>query len=337
MKIKNVLKQVVTDILFILLVVFVTMGESHNGAFAEEGVNPYTQTFVITSYYSPLPCQERYVTGSYEGDIRLNGHGVHGADGTDVYPGMVAAPKTYDFGTKMYIPEIGIVAVHDRGGAIVTAGEKNQNFDRLDIWMGYGDIGLKRALAWGKQTVDVTVYGVTDSVVEDVNIPGYVQEESIPNECDLPDDNAIITQDTPNNGAEVAYVFTPSVKSYSEFDAKLAADISPEFKEELDTYLTSGLGFGDDGMEVMRLQEELTRLSFYKVEKSGVYDELTVHAVYKFQQARGIVVDETDKGAGYFGPKTRTAMNKIIGARNYTKALIAQTTKGKTEEIVVMQ
>jgi len=29
--------------------------------------------FVATAYYSPLPGQSRYTTGTYAGDIRLNG------------------------------------------------------------------------------------------------------------------------------------------------------------------------------------------------------------------------------------------------------------------------
>ena len=49
-----------------------------------------------------LPGQSRYLRGSYEKDIRLNGRGVAGADGTGVYDGMLAAPKTYAFGTKIY-------------------------------------------------------------------------------------------------------------------------------------------------------------------------------------------------------------------------------------------
>ena len=53
----------------------------------------YVETFIISAYYSPVVEQMKYVTGSYEGDIYLNGGGVHGADGTPVYPGMIAAPK----------------------------------------------------------------------------------------------------------------------------------------------------------------------------------------------------------------------------------------------------
>lgn len=55
------------------------------------------RTFVVTAYYSPLPDQVRYLRGSYEADIRLNGNGTHGASGKPVYVGMLAAPKHYEF------------------------------------------------------------------------------------------------------------------------------------------------------------------------------------------------------------------------------------------------
>ena len=77
-------------------------------AFHQVAHASYQQTFIISAYYSPIPGQAKYVTGSYEGDIRLNGSGVNSADGTPVYPGMIAAPSTYAFGTKMNIPGIGI-------------------------------------------------------------------------------------------------------------------------------------------------------------------------------------------------------------------------------------
>jgi 3D (Asp-Asp-Asp) domain-containing protein len=309
-------------------------------------VFPYTQSFVISAYYSPLPCQNKYATGSYEGDIRLNGHGVHGADGTDVYPGMVAAPKTYPFGTKLYIPNIGIVAVHDRGGAILTSDERGKDFDRLDIWMGYGDEGLKRALNWGKQTVEVTVYGITDSVTEDAQLADYMAEEAIPNVCEMEEgatqEEPMLTEASVDGSATASAdneTVVPSQPKYTEYDTKLALEISDEFKQNLDNYLTASLGFGDETDQVLRLQTELERLNFYRGEKTGVYDELTVHAVYKFQQSQGIVADETDKGAGYLGPKTRASLNRIVGARNYITALVAQTTKAtqSTGDIVGMR
>ncbi|OIP80222.1 hypothetical protein COW94_03585 [Candidatus Peregrinibacteria bacterium CG22_combo_CG10-13_8_21_14_all_44_10] len=153
--------------------------ESPATAEADEITYPYTQTFTISAYYSPLPDQAYYYMGSYDAEIRMNGSGVNGADGTPVYPGMIAAPSNYEFGTKMYISGIGMVAVHDRGGAIVNAGQRNQNYDRLDVWMGYGDEGLERALNWGKRDIEVTVYGVDDTISEDTYLEGYAETERI--------------------------------------------------------------------------------------------------------------------------------------------------------------
>lgn len=142
-----------------------------------ESIESYEDIFIISAYYSPLPDQQHYVTGSYESDIYLNGNGTNGADGTPVYPGMIAAPSKYPFGTKMNIPGIGLVAVHDRGGAIVSAGERGYEYDRLDIWMGYGDKGLVRALNWGKRTVQVTVYGFAPELEEQIYLDGYSDAE----------------------------------------------------------------------------------------------------------------------------------------------------------------
>lgn len=113
----------------------------------------YSRTCITTAYYSPLPDQGFYVTGSYEADKRLNGNGTNGADGTQVYIGMLAAPKSVPFGTKVYIPGVGLGVVHDRGGAIVQKKtDEGEEIDRLDVWAGRGEEGLSRALNWGKRT-----------------------------------------------------------------------------------------------------------------------------------------------------------------------------------------
>ncbi len=126
--------------------------------------------FTITGYYSPLPNQNFYITGGYESEIRLNGQGIRGADFTPVYPGMMAGPPHYKFGTKVCVPNFGCGAIHDRGQAIVAKGERNlaQN-DRLDLWMGYGDEGLIRALAWGVQNVECEIYPENSNIAENVN------------------------------------------------------------------------------------------------------------------------------------------------------------------------
>lgn len=328
MDIKKIIKKFVFGFVFFPVAFGLVVPDAHYGAFAEESFDagdayPYTEPFVISAYYSPLPCQSRYVTGSYEGDIRLNGSGVNGADGTPVYPGMIAAPRTYSFGTKMHIPEVGIVAVHDRGGAIVTAGNRNQAYDRLDIWMGYGDKGLKRALNWGKRTVDVTVYGISDSVIEDIDLYDYSEEEAVPGECTV-SPNTLFAKSEDDFTVEKSFEVAESSDD-GDYDTKLAM-IDDQFKMESTQYMNQGLGSGSDGDSVVRLQTELKSLNFYRAEVTGVYDDLTAHAVMKFQQSQGIVSGEGTHGAGYFGPKTRGRLNEIIGSRNYTMAVVAQTT-----------
>ncbi|MBU0578208.1 peptidoglycan-binding protein [Patescibacteria group bacterium] len=110
--------------------------------------------FLVTGYYSPLPNQSFYVRGSYEADVRLNGRGTNGADGTQVYTGMLAAPRTYPFGTRISLPGLGVGEVHDRGGAILAGAD----YDRIDVWMGHGEEGLARALNWGARVVEGEIY-----------------------------------------------------------------------------------------------------------------------------------------------------------------------------------
>ncbi len=283
---------------------------------AEAGV--YEKTFTITAYYSPIPCQDRYVTGSLFGDKVLNGNGTNGADGTPVYTGMVAAPSSYAFGTKMFIPGVGTVAVHDRGGAIVTSNEDG-SYDRLDIWMGYGDPGLTRALNWGRRTLTVTVYGLDDSIAEQINLMGYTPDEAIPADCGMDDVSVDYNTLQPiggtvsNSAPEPEPVYVPEPEPVVE-----EASISNE------GLLDGNLSKGDSGVEVESLQLELLALNYYKGEIHGVYDDVTEHAVFKFQQSQYLVGDSSSIGAGVFGNKTRNQLNDIIASKNYNTFLIAQ-------------
>lgn len=110
------------------------------------------KTFIATAYYSPLPNQTKYYRWSYEADKKLNGWWIKGSDGTPVFVGMIAAPKNYAFGTKIELDGLGVVSVHDRGWAIVSSAD-GVTYDRIDIWMGYGDEGLERTLAWGRREI----------------------------------------------------------------------------------------------------------------------------------------------------------------------------------------
>jgi len=272
---------------------------------------PYLKTFIISAYYSPLPCQQHYNTGSYASDLALNGNGTNGADGTQVFPGMIAAPKSYPFGTKMDIPGIGIVAVHDRGGAIVSTDTGAFDYDRLDVWMGFGDKGLDRALSWGKRTVDVEVYGINDSIAEQVNLGDYSASESTPNDC-----SKVMT------AAKVV-------------DAVAVKKAPVQLANNSVSFLNDDLKFGDKGAKVKSLQNTLKQMNLLRVEANGSYDDLTKHAVFKFQQTQGLVLDENSEFAGVFGPKTRKEMNKLIAASNYYETRVAAATDAYEKTIAV--
>ncbi len=368
-------------------------------AIAKEAPSPpediqdyYVETFVISGYYSPLPNQEKYATGSYESDIYLNGNGTNGADGTPVYPGMIACPRYrtledgsragYEFGTKFYIPGVGLTTCRDVGGAIVLAGERGYEYDRLDIWFGYGDEGLQRALNWGKRTVDVLVYGVRPDLEDEVYFDAFLAVEDLVYSTVLSplyfkEDIYYGTESEevselvkyliewgyykgePTNfyGPEVAQavfnfqsdfdiVSDPSemgaghfgIKTRTEFDKLLSNEEQALKSVQLkrgsillsryndlfeDTSLfASALKLGDSGELVVKLQEELVRMGLlYKA--NGIFDEVTENAVFKFQQRQGLVTDKNDPAAGYVGPGTRSALNKIIESRYEAKSLMA--------------
>lgn len=245
---------------------------------------PYDQTFKISAYYSPIPGQGRYFTGSYAGDIRLNGSGVNGADGTPVYPGMIAAPRTYPFGTKMKIPGVGTVSVHDRGGAIVNSGLRGNNYDRLDIWMGYGDKGLKRALDWGKRTLEVTVYGVDSSVKEEIFLNDYSEDEKY---------------------------YTAALDTINYVN-------EPDFIEPL---FSSQLSYGMENDDVKELNQILKNLNYLDGEVNSVFGENTIEAVQKFQIEKKVISDTDEFGAGFVGPRT---MNLLAALKDATPAAHAE-------------
>lgn len=282
---------------------------------------PYTKTFTISAYYSPLPCQSFYTTGSYDGDIRLNGGGVRGADGTAVYPGMIAAPKSYAFGTKMDIPGVGIVSVHDRGGAIVASNTEGR-YDRLDVWMGYGDVGLRRALNWGKRNLDVIVHGSNESLQDQIILAGYTPDESAANSC----------TSTPN----VPQIVTPTVKPVVVSTASVVVEKEKVAEDIVTTTpgLLKDLSPGDSGEDVTALQKELKKMNYFRTSISGYYGPVTEHAIFKFQQSQRLAGDKNSLGAGVFGPKTRDRLNEIVVSRNFTTIKVAEASNNYKQSLV---
>lgn len=312
-------------------------------------INSYEQVFVISAYYSPLPGQihpingtpNYYATNSYERDLILNGYGVRGASGVPVRPGMVAAPPEFPFGTKMFIPGIGMTEVLDRGGAI-----KN---NRLDVWFGYGSEALYRALQFGKRSVLVTVYGINDSIITDVDFHG-----EFPASIARPAEDPFKFKNTLEKGsrgesvarlqqflADMGYfdgkidgVYADSTEdAIAIFQGDQGLLDNPDLQspgtfgvvtlERMEAILGNGrekflervpdrnMGRGATGDEVKKLQKALKLLG-YDVQESGVYDAETVEAVFSFQLNEAVVKSQNDTGAGYFGPKTQAKMDRLM-------------------------
>ncbi len=141
--------KILKSISFILFTIFLFFTFSKSISFASSNET----YFIVTAYYSPLPNQKHYTTGSYYWDIRLNWKGHTTASWKAVKQWMLAAPTKYPFWTKIYFNWYGIWAVEDRWWAIVKAWVRWYEYDRIDIWMWYGDEWLMRAKKWGKRKI----------------------------------------------------------------------------------------------------------------------------------------------------------------------------------------
>jgi len=303
------------------------------------------QDFLVTAYYSPLPNQEHYYLGSYEKDITFNGRGIAGADGTKVYPGMIAAPEEYAFGTRIELPEIGVVGtVHDRGGRIVTG---DNGTHRIDLWMGEGEEGLARALEWGAKKVVGKVYGADheEAPAEMFSLAAFPAPESALRH--LPSNPIALLEssdprfgETSSSVAAIQYTlaqlgyFDHDLTSYFgdvtrdalkafQRDATLAGNgevADQKTRETLVAHskIASALPVplpGDDillrgtsGKSVRVLQRVLSLLGEYHGELDGEYSQELMSAVYRFQSGRTIVQSLADTGAGMVGPQTRRAL-----------------------------
>lgn len=108
----------------------------------------------ITAYYKPLPGQRKFFTGSYRRDLRMNGTG-ETFSGDEAMVGHVAADlDMFPLGTILRIPGYGLAVVKDKGSLI--------RDNRLDVFMGEGDHGLKKSIEWGRKkniTIDVLERG----------------------------------------------------------------------------------------------------------------------------------------------------------------------------------
>jgi len=290
------------------------------GASSSMAQNQVSRKLLVTAYYSPLPDQSFYIRGSYEADIRLNGRGTNGADGTAVYPGMLAAPKSYPFGTRIHIPGLGVGEVHDRGGAIL----EREDYDRIDVWMGHGEEGLARALNWGSRMVEGEVYfdqnaieaGLDFSWVSTHLSPGYIaqlQAKMEPNDEPTPEqvleeNEEDFTSSEEQVLEEASEVILEPTDDLNEVELssviKHSNDLDIERLQASQSHLKPGLAVGDEGQAVTHLQKTLWELGYFSEALTEVYDENTEMAVLELQLDQGVISSANSPGAGRFGPKT---------------------------------
>jgi peptidoglycan hydrolase-like protein with peptidoglycan-binding domain/3D (Asp-Asp-Asp) domain-containing protein len=312
---------------------------------------PYEQEFVITAYYSPLPGQCCYVRGGYEADKILNGEGHTAADGTTVYPGMLAAPPSYAFGTRVMLPGIGTLTVHDRGGAIQ---ELSTGAHRLDIWVGAGEEGLARALAFGVQRVRGTVFPLGSKRPGNdftlTRLPAPI-DRLAPFGIEV--GNLLALSPTMDDRNFSTAILQDHLRLAGYFASSSTGYFGPETQEALSRFLRdygleepsdrltersaafllaagrrieAGLPIDRDVDQgsahdtVARAQRILRFLGYYSGRTDGAYSLALHGAILRFQQDRGLVGTAVDPGAGRIGPITRHALvtewnRRLVSAR----------------------
>ncbi len=290
--------------------------------------------FVVTAYYSPLPGQCCYVMGSEFLDKRMNGQGIAAADGTPVYPGMIAAPASYPFGTTITLDGVGTVVVHDRGGAINVLGG---DVHRLDLWVGAGEEGLARALAFGKRTVRGTITSVSGGGSAELDLSSLSAKLSVIEPYDV--SNGKFLGLRLENGQTSLSVrrLQETLHSLGLFDHEITgkfgavtaeaiaafnreAGIANEPTDRLgnrtaavldsllrrrDQALTFGaIGRDSSGDDILAAKRTLRFLGLFRGRTTPEYDDALFNAILAFQQAKGLVADASSPGAGRIGPKT---------------------------------
>ncbi len=240
--------------------------------------------FVVTAYYSPLPNQKYYFKGSYEADMKLNGRWVAWASWKPVFPWMFAAPKSYSFGTKIYLEWIWVGEVADRWWAIVSTDPTESRwyqYDRIDIWMGHGEEWLARALAFWKKTIKG--YVIADSETElSINLNTLPSPTSILAKYEVKQNTTIVT----TTNTQTVAVKVPNLV------AKL--QVNPNSPKEED---------------VKKLQTIFTEMWMYKGKIDGKYESIQATFV-AYQAYRWIISSKNSTEAGYFWDKTTVQLNK---------------------------
>ncbi len=319
---------------------------------AEGVLVPEEVDFVLTAYYSPLPGQCCYVKGGLVADKILNGNGTHGADGTPVYVGMVAAPPSYAFGTKVQVPGLGVLEVHDRGGAIQVL--EQGKIHRIDVWAGYGEEGLARALSFGVKRVRGVVYPkgtvvpASDFSLDRITMdfdrlrPFNVIQNGLVDVEPRAGDTSLSVAFLQDHLRALGYLvddhsmfFGPKTQAALEgfqrdrglpvqtdvLDAATASMLMASvrtFGRDMGVPLVSELS---SKLDITSAQRLLRSMGYYRGRTNGQYDEAVRTAIMAFQREAQLIADATSPGAGIIGPITQSAIaNRLRTERSRTIA-----------------
>jgi len=133
----------------------ITLEKNQEEVIEDRDVRPFslgeqTMDVVATAYYKPLPNQKRFLLGSYQAEVQMNGQGIATFVGNPPLIGSVAVdPTIIAFGTPMEIPGYGLGIAEDKGRDI-----KGR---RIDLFMGEGDEGLQKCLDWGSKRITINI------------------------------------------------------------------------------------------------------------------------------------------------------------------------------------
>ncbi len=83
----------------------------------------------------------------------------------------------------------------------------------------------------------------------------------------------------------------------------------PQTTTNINVYVfTRYLGYGDNGQDVLRLQQFLVQQGLLSANPTGHYGPATVAAMKRFQGAHGI------RALGNMGPATENLLNQLLGS-----------------------
>lgn len=307
--------------------------------------------YVLSAYYSPLPGQNYYATGSYASEIVLNGGGIITASGryVDEIPyAFVAAPPCFEFGEVIQVENLGYFKVLDRGGAI--------RGKRLDVWVGYGNEGLNTALNFGKKSFFIRkVSGISDDQLLEsydnldsslLKLPKngvYNPLEFISN-LKIGDKGyfvGVVQQFLKDLGLykkNISFEFDQytqdSLDLFKDNFSKIKDDKLPQTglneplflnlrnfaihkrQEEIEyEFLYTNLQSGSENIDVLTLQKVLYLLG-YTIEITGNFDAQTKEVIKEFQTDNNFdFLNQSSKG--FFGPKTKSVLLQKMLESNF--------------------